>query len=194
MLWEGAQASDGREELEASPNFLSLGREGLAATSLYHLSHAPLQTFLWHKRGFWSPVPPFLVTGDSGASRGVPVPVAPLLPALPASCRAVERSPPLQSTAHCHLSPSTAILFCLAGRLRVSRAGGSGSFAVEMIEKGACRAREDASITAPGGGCLLWLGLPGHKRRGGLQLPSVVSQGLSKCPERRREMGSSSPN
>jgi len=64
------------------------------------------------------------------------------------------------------LSPSIAILFCLVGRLQVSRAGGSGSSAEEeMIEKGACRAREDASITSPGEECLLWLGLPGCMKR-----------------------------
>lgn len=69
------------------------------------------------------------------------------------------------------------ILFCLADRLWVDRAGGSGSSAVEeMVEKGACRAREDASITARGGGCPLWLILLGCiKRWSGFQLPSVVS-------------------
>lgn len=67
MLWEGAQVSHRQEELEASPNFLSLGREGPAFTSLCHLSQALLQTLPWHETGFWSFIPPSLVTGNSGA-------------------------------------------------------------------------------------------------------------------------------
>lgn len=60
MLWEGAQVSHRQEELEASPNFLSLGREGPAFTSLCHLSQAPLQTLSRHETGFLvlhSPIP-----------------------------------------------------------------------------------------------------------------------------------------
>lgn len=152
--------SNGWEELEASPSFPSLATEKLAATSLYHLFQAPLQTLLRHERGFWSPVPHPLSPGAA------PVPVAPPLLALPARCGAVERSPALQSMAHRHLSPSTGALFSLPARLRVSRAGGCGSSAVEeMMEKGAYRARGDSSITAPGGGCLTLAGPPGHMER-----------------------------
>lgn len=141
---ETAACSNGWEELEASPNFPSLATE-LAATSLYHLFQALLQTLLWHEKGSCSHVPPSLVTEDLGAPRAAPVPVAPPLLTLPARCRAVERSPPLQSMAHHHLSPSTAVIFCLMVRLHISRAEGCGSSAVEeMMEKGAYKVREDS--------------------------------------------------